>query len=119
MATSRSSRDPKWCNSIRWLVPTAAATSRNDRSPMPPAANSSKSASSSSRRRARSGVRAIGAADPLRPGLEAPGLHVKEALRLLEHQPRDERAEHTGLVEFLADQGAAAGEGGDEMASRR
>ena len=41
IAISRSSREPKWCNSIRWLVPTAAATSRSDRSPMPPAANSS------------------------------------------------------------------------------
>src|SRR5271166_6301819 len=119
IASSRSSREPKWCNSIRWLVPTAAATSRSERSPMPPAANSSKSASSSCRRRSVSGVRTIGAAELLRPGLEALGLLLKEALGLLEHQAPDECAECAALVEFMAHQGAAAREGGDEVASRR
>ena len=50
MASRSSSRDPKWCNSIRWLVPTASATSRRERSPMPPSAKASMSASSSCRR---------------------------------------------------------------------
>ena len=27
--------DPKWCRSMRWLVPTAVATSRSERPPMP------------------------------------------------------------------------------------
>src|SRR6516165_11274094 len=114
-ATNRSSRDPKWCNSIRWLVPTAPATSRSERSPMPPAANSSISASSSCRRRSRSGVRAIGAAELLRPGLEALGLQFEEALGLLDHQPPDKGAEYATLVELLAHQGAAAGLGDDKV----
>src|ERR1700757_1726548 len=117
IARSRSSRDPKWCNSIRWLVPTAVATSRRDRSPMPPVANSSIRASSSSRRRARSGVRAIGAAELLRPGLESLGLEFEEALGLLDHQPPDQGAQHAALVELLAYQGAAAGLGDDIVAS--
>src|SRR6516225_9620585 len=114
---NRSSRDPKWCNSIRWLVPTAPATSRSERSPMPPSANSSISASSSCRRRSRSGVRTIGAAELLRPGLEALGLQFEKALGLLGHQPPDEGAEDTALVELLAHQRAAARLGGDVVAS--
>src|ERR1700756_810891 len=116
IATSRSSRDPKWCNSIRWLVPTAVATSRSDRSPMPPVANSSIRASSSSRRRARSGVRAIGAAELFRPGLESLGLEFEEALGLLDHQPPDEGAQYAALVELLAYQGSAVGLGDDVVA---
>src|SRR6516162_2801749 len=84
---------------------------------MPPAANSSISASSSCRRRSRSGVRAIGAAELLRPGLEALGLQFEEALGLLDHQPSDKGAEYTALVELLAHQGAAAGSGDDIVAS--
>src|ERR1700761_8305584 len=109
MATSRSSLDPKWCNSIRWLVPTAAATSRSERSPTPPAANSSKTASRSCRRRCRSGVRAIGAAELLGAGLEALGLQREEALGLLGHQPTGQGTQHARLVELLFHQGAAAG----------
>src|ERR1700721_3301464 len=109
IATSRSSRDPKWCNSIRWLVPTAAATSRRERSPTPPAANSSTSASSNCRRRSRSGVRTIGAAELLRPGLESLGLEFEETLGLLDHHPPAKGAEHTALFELLAHQRAAVG----------
>src|SRR5277367_5642666 len=116
-ATRRSSRDPKWCNSIRWLVPTAAAMSRRERSPTPPAANSSTSASSNCRRRSRSGVRAIGAAELLRPGLESVGLQFEEALGLLDHQPPDEGTEYATLVELLAHQGAAVGLGDDPVPS--
>src|SRR6202012_5595134 len=117
MAISRSSREPKWCNSIRWLVPTAAATSRSERSPIPPLANSSNSASSSCRRRVRSGVRAIGAAELLRPGLEALSLLLQEAPGLADHQPAHQRAEEAALVEFLAYQGAATGPSGHIVAS--
>src|SRR5262249_41628774 len=105
------------CNSIRWLVPTAPATSRNERSPTPLAANSATSASSSSRRRSRSGVRAIGAAELLRPGLETLGLLLEEALGLVDHQPSDQGAEHAALFESLAHQGAVTGLGDDPVAS--
>src|SRR5271168_196343 len=115
-ATRRSSRDPKWCNSIRWLVPTAAAMSRRERSPMPPAANSSTSASSNWRRRSRSGVRTIGTAELLRPGLESLGLEFEETLGLLDHHPPDKGAEHTALFELLAHQRAAVGLGDDIVA---
>src|SRR5947209_11015397 len=119
MATSKSSREPKWCNNIRWLVPTAAATSRNERSPTPPVANSSTRASSSCRRRSRSGVRATGAAQLLRPGLQALGLHIEVALGHRDHQPPHERTEHAGLLEPLAHQCAPARLGDDLMVGPR
>src|ERR1700743_108869 len=117
MAISSSSREPKWCNSIRWLVPTAAATSRSDRSPMPPLANSSTSLSSSCRRGLRSGLRTIGTVQLLRPGLESLGFEFEDTLGLLDHHPPDQRAEHTMLLELLAYQGAATGLGDDVVTS--
>src|ERR1700738_3065156 len=102
---------------MRWLVPTAAATSRSERSPMPFAANSSISASRSCRRRSRSGVRSIGAAELLRPGFESLGLEFEEAFGLLDHQPSDQGAEGAALIELLAHQGAAAGFGADVVTS--
>ena len=46
-------------------------------------------------------MRAIGAAELFRPGLESSGLQFEEALGLLDHQPSDEGTEHATLVEFL------------------
>src|ERR1700743_643496 len=115
MAISSSSREPKWCNSIRWLVPPAGATSRSDRSPTPPPGNSSTSLSSSCRRGLRSGLRTIGTVQLLRPGLESLGFEFEETLGLLDHHPSDQRAEHTTLLELLAYQGAAPGLGHDVL----
>src|ERR1700754_2792272 len=117
MAISSSSREPKWCNNIRWLVPTAAATSRSDRSPMPPLANSSTSLSSSCWRGPRSGLRTIGAVQLLRAGLESLGFEFEETPSLLDHHPPDQRAEHATLLELLAYQGAAIGLGDDMVTS--
>src|ERR1700722_7270273 len=102
---------------MRWLVPTAAATSRSDRSPMPPLANSSTSLSSSCRRRLWSGARTIGAVQLLSPGLEPLGFEFEEALGLLDHHPPDQGAEHATLLKLLAHQGAATGLGDDMVTS--
>ena len=48
ISVSRPCRDPKWWMSIRWLVPTAAAMSRRERSPMPLAWKSATTAASRS-----------------------------------------------------------------------
>ena len=100
-------REPKWCSSMRWLVPTAAATSRSDRSPMPPAANSSTTASSSSWRRSRSGGRAIEVAQLLASGLEALGLQFEVAPRHPAHEQAHQGTDGTALVELLTNPGAA------------
>src|SRR5689334_25095036 len=84
---------------------------------MPPVANSATSASRSCPRRWVSGVRAIGATELLGASLEALTLQVEEALGLRDHQPPDQGAEYTALVEALAHQGAAAGLRDDIVAS--
>src|SRR4051812_36302728 len=98
---SSSSRERKWWSSIRWLVPTARATSRSDRPPTPPLAKASISASSSWRRRASSGGRGIAASRRLAARLEPLRLEVEVAKRHAPHEPADERAERAALVETL------------------
>src|SRR5262249_11030525 len=90
---------------MRWLVPTAAATSRSDRSPMPRTATSFTTASSSSWRRARSGARAIDA-PLLTSGLEARRLQFEVARCHSTHQQPHDRAERPALVELLPNLGS-------------
>src|ERR1700754_680051 len=90
---------------MRWLVPTAAATSRSDRSPIPRAATSFTTASSSSWRRSRSGARAIDA-PLLASGLETLCLQFEVAPCHSAHQHANDRAERPALVELLPNSGA-------------
>src|SRR3954447_17340058 len=102
-ATSSSSRDPKWCNRIRWLVPTSSAIARSGRLPMPPPAKASITASSSARRRASS----RGRGKPvLAARLQALGLQRKVAAGQDPPQHTDERAHRSALIDPLPDQRA-------------
>ena len=107
MASSSSLREPKWCSSIRWLVPTAAATSRSDRSPMPRTANSSTTASSSSWRRSRSGGRAIEVVQALASALQTRGLQFQITPGHPAHEQPDQRSDRPALVDLLTNSGAA------------
>src|SRR3981189_916772 len=100
---------------MRWLVPTAVATSRSERSPMPFAAHSFTTASSSSWRRSRSGGRAIGA-PPLAAGLEAVRLQREVAPRHPAHEQTHQRTNRPALVELLSNAGAPVGFGDDFVA---
>ena len=106
IASSSSSRDPKWWRSMRWLVPTASATSRSDRPPIPPLANASMSGveqllASPVVRRARHP-----AAPLLAARLEALRLEVEVALREAPHEHADGHADRPPLVDALADERA-------------
>src|SRR3981189_472496 len=99
---------------MRWLVPTAVATSRSERSPMPFAAHSFTTASSSSWRRSRSGGRAIGA--PLLTScFEARRLQCEVAPRHPAHEQPHHGANRTALVELLSNPGAPVGFWDDVM----
>src|SRR3954453_623899 len=87
---------------MRWLVPTASAISRSDRSPIPPLANSVMSPSSSSARRWSSGGRGI-RATLLDARLQAFALHLEVALgEPTNHQP-DRDTDGAALFDSLAD----------------
>src|ERR1700761_7555965 len=86
---------------MRWLVPTDAAMSRSDRSPMPRAAHSFTTASSSSWRRTRSGARATDA-PLLASGLEARCLQIQVAPGHSTHRQSYQRADRPALVELLS-----------------
>src|SRR5258705_5304147 len=101
-----------------WLVPTAAATSRSERSPMPFAATSCTTASSSSWRRSRSGGRAI-TAPLLASGLEAVRLQREVAPRHPAHEQTHQRTNRSALVELLSNPGAPVGFGDDFVAGHR
>src|SRR5215207_5303136 len=100
---------------MRWLVPTAAAISRSERSPMPCAAHSFTTASSSSWRRSRSGGRAIGV-PLLASGLEAGRLELEIAPRHPAHEQTHQRADRPALVDLLPNSGALVGFRDDLMA---
>src|SRR6478609_10218684 len=90
---------------MRWLVPTAAPTSRSDRSPMPCAATSITTASSSSCRRSRSAARAIDA-PLLASDLQARRLQFEVAPCHPTHQQAHDRADRPALVELLPNLGS-------------
>src|SRR5258705_10080301 len=100
---------------MRWLVPTAAATSRSERSPMPRSAHSFTTASSSSWRRSRSGGRAIDG-PLLASGLEARRLQLEVALRHPAHEQPHRGANRPALIELLSNARAPVGFGDDFMA---
>src|SRR6478672_10994307 len=104
---------------MRWLVPTAAATSRSDRSPMPPTANSSTTASSSSWRRSRSRGRAIEVMQMLASALETLGLQFEIAPCHPAHEQADHGTDGTTLIDLLTNAGAVRGDGSDVVAGHR
>src|SRR5947208_831066 len=92
--------------SMRWLVPTASATSRNDRPPIPSRANASMSASSSCFRRRSSGGGGIAPSQPLATRLEALPLEVEVAFREAQHEHADHHADRPPLLDALPDERA-------------
>src|SRR5204863_7978713 len=101
MARISSSREPKWCSSMRWLVPTSAATSRSDRPPIPPVAKAVISASSSSLRRRSSGGRGIGPRDVFAADLQALRLELQVAPREPPRHPAEDSADDAALLDPL------------------
>src|SRR3954452_15820248 len=90
---------------MRWLVPTASAISRSDRSPIPPLANSVMSPSSSSARRWSSGGRGI-RATLLDARLQAFALHLQVSLGEPTNHQGDHHTDRAALFDLLADDGA-------------
>src|SRR5215213_10210281 len=92
--------------SIRWLVPTASATSRSERPPIPPAAKASISSSRSSWRRRSSGRRGTAPA-LLASSLQALALELQVTAREPPHEHADHRADGAALLDALAHQRVA------------
>src|SRR4051795_9310258 len=90
---------------MRWLVLTASAISRRDRSPTPPLANAVMSASSSSARRCSSGGRGI-RATLLDARLQAFALHLQVSLGERTNHQGDHHTDRAALFDSLADDGA-------------
>src|SRR4051795_8462887 len=87
---------------MRWLVLTASAISRRDRSPTPPLANAVMSASSSSARRCSSGGRGI-RATLLDARLQAFALHLQVSLGEPTDHHSDGDTDGAALFNSLAD----------------
>src|SRR3954471_21215224 len=91
--------------SIRWLVPTASATSRSERPPIPPEAKASIRSSRSSWRRRSSGRRGTTPA-LLAPSLQALALELEVTATEPPHEPSDHHADGATLLDALAHQRA-------------
>src|SRR4051794_27829166 len=90
---------------MRWLVPTASATSRRERPPIPPRASSAISASSSSWRRCSSGGRGT----PLAGRLQTLALEPQVLLREPQHEDADDETDRSALLDALLDQRGPVG----------
>src|SRR4051812_47930626 len=90
---------------MRWLVPTASAISRRERSPIPPLASSAMSASRSSARRCWSGGRGI-RVTPLDARLQAFAFHHQAPLGKPTNHEAHHHTDRAALFDPLADDGA-------------